>query len=139
MGKVMMALAAALAISGCLARHAAKEIPPPGGCDVCHRYKISSDWELGIATVPLGREGGVLEDSDIVLRELRQLPYHAAVTSKRLSVFAVSATPEVLGDEERGVQCFVCHRSPDPPHQQVRGKFPHPWGETVEIRESAGP
>jgi hypothetical protein len=117
-----------LAVAGCLARHVVMEIPPPGGCDVCHREKIASGWELAIAPIPLGREGGVPEDTDIVLRELQRFPYHKKVPSKRLTVFAAAVKPEAVGDQETGVQCFVCHRSPGPPHEKLRGQFPHPWG-----------
>jgi len=117
-----------LAFAGCLARHMVMEIPPPGGCDACHRQKIASGWEIAIAPVQLGREGGVPDGTDIVLRELQRVPYHKEVPSKRLSVFAASVKPEAVGDQETGVQCFVCHTSPDPPHEKLRGQFPHPWG-----------
>jgi hypothetical protein len=103
------------------------DIPPPGGCDECHRQKISSNWEMGIAPVSLGKEGGVPGDRDIVLRELRSMPYHKEVPSKRLAVFAATAPPQAVGDPETGIQCFVCHRSPGPPHEELRGTFHHPW------------
>ena len=117
-----------LALAGCLARHMVMEIPPPGGCDACHRQKIASGWEITIAPVRLEREGGIPPDADVVLRELQRVPYHKEVPSKRLSVFAASIEPEAVGDQETGVQCFVCHHSPDPPHEKLRGQFPHPWG-----------
>jgi hypothetical protein len=127
--KIALVLVPLLAIFGCLWKHAKMDIPPPGGCDACHRYKISGGWEVAIAPVRLGEAGGIPEDVDIVLRELQQMPYHAEVPTKRLAVYAAAAPPEVVGDEESGIQCFVCHRSPDPPHEKVRGRFHHPWGQ----------
>ncbi|MDW7709482.1 MAG: hypothetical protein SCH98_03330 [Deferrisomatales bacterium] len=125
---VRIAVLAALVAYGCLLRHVTKEIPPPGGCDQCHRYTIAGRWEVSLAPVPLGREGGIPEDTDIILRELRDAPVHRAVPTRRLEVFAAAAPPEAVGDAETGIQCFVCHRSPGPPHRELRGTFPHPWG-----------
>jgi len=114
----------------CVASHLTKEIQPPGGCDQCHRGKIGGGWEVTLAPVPLGREGNTLDAKDLIFREVRQVPYHSAVPTKRLEVFAEAAPAEVVGETEgdRGIQCFVCHRSPDPPHAPLRGQFPHPWG-----------
>ena len=117
----------AVAGAGCLLAHVSREIPPPGGCDQCHRQKIASNWEMAIAPVALGKDGGIPEGSDIALRELRAMPYHQEVPSKRLAVFAAGAPPQAVGDPETGIQCFVCHRSPGPPHQDLRGTFRHPW------------
>lgn len=119
---------AVILVAGCLARHLAMDIPPPGGCDECHRGKIAGNWEVGVAPVELGKAGGIPEGRDIVMRELRQVPFHREVPAKRLEVFAASAPPEVIGSKETGIQCFVCHRSPGPPHEKLRGRFPHPWG-----------
>ncbi len=126
--KTALAAGAALLLAGCLVGHLRKEIPPPGGCDQCHRLKIAGDWEVAITPVQLGREGGIPEDRDIVLREIRQIPYHEKVPASRLEVFAARAAPEKVGNAETGIQCFVCHRSPGPPHERVRATFPHPWG-----------
>jgi hypothetical protein len=122
-------------VAGCALEHVRKDIPPPGGCDACHRHKISSGWEIGITPVRLGRAGGIPEGVDIVLGDLRQFPYHREVPAKRLAVYAAAASPEVIGNEESGIQCFVCHRSPDPPHEEVRGRFPHPWGKKTKSND----
>ncbi|GAB4265631.1 MAG: cytochrome c [Deferrisomatales bacterium] len=125
----------ALAASACVLGHVRKDIPPPGGCDRCHRHKISGNWEVVVSPVQFGREGGIPEDQDIVLRELRRIPYHKEVPAKRLTVFAAAASREVIGDEETGIQCFVCHRSPGPPHEKARGTFDprhHPWKQRNE-------
>jgi hypothetical protein len=125
-----MLLAALLLAGGyaCVASHITKDIQPPGGCDQCHRGKIGGNWEISLAPVSLGKDGGPMEARDLVLREVRQVPYHSGVPTKRLEVFAAAAPPEVVGGEERGIQCFVCHRSPeDPPHKLLRGQFHHPW------------
>lgn len=121
-------LLAALGTAGCLLGHLSKDIPPPGGCDQCHREKIAADWVVEVSPVPLAKDGGLPGDRQVLFRELRQAPVHREVPSKKLEVFAASAPPEAIGDEETGIQCFVCHRSPGPPHEKLRGRFPHPWG-----------
>jgi len=124
---VVVVAGLALASAGCLLAHLSREIPPPGGCDQCHRQKIASNWEMAIAPVTLGKEGGVPEGGDIALRELQSIPYHRDVPSKRLAVFAATAPSAAVGDAETGIQCFICHRSPGPPHEELRGSFHHPW------------
>ncbi len=121
-------LIAPLAMS-CVLTHVTKDIPPPGGCDGCHRAKISSNWEVGLAPVTIGEDGRPPEQQDRVMRELRELPYHERVPDRRLEVFAAAVTPELVGEAETGIQCFVCHRSPEAPHQGMRGSFHHPWGQ----------
>lgn len=125
----------ALTAVGCVIGHLTKDIPPPGGCDQCHRQKIGGDWSLAIAPVQLGEQGGIPEDKDIVMRQLLQVPSHREVPAKRLEVFAAAAPPETVGEAERGIQCFICHRSPGPPHGELRGRFDHPWGKTEQSGE----
>lgn len=127
LGRAASVLLAALAAGGCVLSHVTKDIPPPGGCDSCHRVKISSGWEMGIAPVTLDRDGRPPEQRDRVVRELRQLPYHERVPERSLEIFAAAVTPDVVGEAETGIQCFVCHRSPEAPHQGMRGSFHHPW------------
>ena len=126
-------VAAALVLGGghaCVVGHVTKDIQPPGGCDQCHRGKIGSSWEVSVAPVRLGAEGGVAEAKDVILREVRRVPYHQAVPTKRLEVFAEGVPARAVGGEERGIQCFACHLSPDnPPHESLRGQFPHPLGQ----------
>lgn len=116
----------ALGASACVLSHVRMEIPPPGGCDQCHRAKIAGDWELRASPVALGRDGGGPDVRDIVLKEVQSLPYHQQVPVKKLAVYAAGAAPEAFGSEETGVQCFACHESPGPPHEKSRGH--HPWG-----------
>ena len=121
-----LSIVALLALSACISKHLTMEIPPPGGCDRCHHAKISGNWEVRAAPVVLGKEGGAPEKVDSALRALEAIPYHKEVPVKRLAVYAASAPPETVGDEETGVQCFVCHRSGSPPHdEKMRGR--HPW------------
>jgi hypothetical protein len=134
MSRIAFAALVCLTFLGCIVSHVTKDIPPPGGCDQCHRTKIASDWELSIAPVHLGKEGGIPEDTDIVYGELRQLPYHREVPASRLAVFAAAAPPASIRGGETGIQCFVCHRSPGPPHEKARG-FYHPWGKTNPSKE----
>lgn len=111
--------------AGCITSHVTREIPPPGGCDRCHRQKIAGNWEVAVVPVMQGRAGGTVEPSDIILRDLQAIPYHKEVPTKKLSVYAASAPPEAIGGDETGIQCFICHRTPSPPHEQLRGH--HPW------------
>lgn len=121
-----LSILAALTVSGCISKHLTMEIPPPGGCDQCHHAKIAGNWEVRVAPVVVGKEGGAPEPIDSALRSLQAIPYHKEVPVKRLAVYAASAPPEAVGDEETGVQCFVCHESDKPPHEQkMRGR--HPW------------
>jgi hypothetical protein len=129
MKPVVLGIFAAGLTAACVLGHLTKEVPPPGGCDQCHRLKIAGNWEVAIAPVPLGKGGGIPEDSDVVLREVTSLPYHREVPAKRLAVYAAAARPEAVGTAETGIQCFVCHRSPGPPHETLRGTIPHPWGQ----------
>ncbi len=117
-----------LVAGGCLSAHLAREIPPPGGCDRCHRHRIAGSWEVVLAPARLGREGGIPEDVDVVLRGLTRVPGHDKVPAARLAVYAAGAPPEKVGDPETGIRCFVCHRSPGPPHDKAKATFHHPWG-----------
>jgi hypothetical protein len=130
MKAILLGVAAAGLIAACtFGRHLTMEIPPPGGCDQCHRLKIAGNWELAIAPTPVGRQGGIPEDQDVVLREVQSLPYHREVPARRLAIYAEVTRPEVVGTAETGIQCFICHRSPNPPHETLRGTIPHPWGQ----------
>jgi hypothetical protein len=122
----------AIVLSACAIGHLRKEIQPPGGCDQCHRQRIASGWELSLAPARLGREGGIPEDRDVWLRELLSAPVHRRVPARRLELYAAAAPVERPEDSEKGIQCFVCHKSPSPPHEILRGTFPHPWGKRAE-------
>lgn len=132
MKRIAVAMSLALALSACVVSHLKKEIQPPGGCDQCHRATIAGSWEVSVAPVTLGREGGVPDAADLILRDLRAVPYHSAVPEKKLAVYAAGVPAEALGAEETGIQCFLCHRSPGPPHEKARGH--HPWGRPQEAR-----
>ncbi|MBI5017005.1 MAG: hypothetical protein HZB55_16160 [Deltaproteobacteria bacterium] len=125
--KAIAVAAAVLVTSACIATHLTMEIPPPGGCDQCHRQKIAANWEVSVAPVALGKEGGVPAESDVLLRGLQSVPYHSEVPVRKLAIYAAAAPAGSLGDEETGIQCFQCHRSPGPPHEKARGN--HPWGQ----------
>lgn len=127
MKRIAVAASLALVASACIMSHVTREIPPPGGCDQCHRQKIAANWEVTLAPVPLGREGGLPESSDVAMRDLQAIPYHREVPVQKLAIYAASAPPGALGGEETGIQCFLCHRSPGPPHETTRGY--HPWGQ----------
>lgn len=129
-----LAVLVCCALSGCIGTHLRKEIQPPGGCDQCHRGRILSGWTVGLAPVAFGKDGGMPESRDILLRELRAVPVHAEVPLGRLKVYAATVPPAAVGDSEEGIQCFLCHESPGPPHEGLKGTFPHPWGRPSDHR-----
>ena len=47
---------AALLLGACAMFLPGKAIPPPGGCDHCHKAHITSNWEAGITSAKLQGE-----------------------------------------------------------------------------------
>lgn len=98
----ILLLGAGIAAGCTLAYHAGREIPPPGGCDRCHRVPIAADWQatLGSAEVP---------------RPERRYPW------QRPESGLPAATPP--GEQSLEEACFNCHRSPDLAHADYHGRY----------------
>jgi len=96
----------ALTLGGCAMFLTAKAIPPPGGCDQCHRATISSNWEAGVSTVAL---------HDELDRHNWQKPE------------SVLPDPESPLEQQKITEqrCFRCHRGPDENHRTYRGRYHH--------------
>jgi len=95
-----------LTLGGCAMFLTARAIPPPGGCDQCHKASISSNWEAGISTVAL---------NDELDRYNWQKPE------------SMLSDPESPLEQQKitELRCFRCHRGPDENHRTYRGRYHH--------------
>lgn len=125
MNRFWTPLALAVVMTGCIVSHVTRPVPPPGGCDVCHRVPIGGGWRLAWTPVQW-EEGAPVADVEAKFQALSLAPVHAGVPAGRLRVFAAGVTPEALDAEGMGLQCFACHEAPDVKHAPLRGVFPHP-------------
>jgi len=122
-----LAIATSLLI-GCAGEHLVMEIPPPGGCDRCHKAEIGNDWSAVFTTADPGFQGGP-GISEGYKDQVKALPVHRETPEAKLSVYLDEDEKEAVEPTESGVQCFLCHRAPTPEHRQRLGGFPHPWGD----------
>ncbi|PLX41658.1 MAG: hypothetical protein C0608_04685 [Deltaproteobacteria bacterium] len=111
----------------CAGEHMMMEIPPPGGCDRCHKADIGGDWSAVFTTADPGFQGGP-GISEGYKEKVLALPVHQDTPEAKLSVYLGDDAQEAVEPTESGVQCFLCHRAPTPEHRQRLGGFPHPWG-----------
>lgn len=83
--------------------HGGRAIPPPGGCDQCHRVPVSADWQavLTSAEVPHPGERYPWQRPDAV------------------------GTTEATGPVHQNIEeaCFQCHQSPDLAHADYHGRY----------------
>jgi len=106
MSRQLLLIVAGLALGGCAMFLTAKAIPPPGGCDQCHKFEISSNWEAGLSTAML---------NDELDRHNWQKPE---------SIFPDPESP--LEQQKISEQrCFRCHRGPDEAHKTYQGRYHH--------------
>ena len=93
-------------LGGCAMFLTARSIPPPGGCDKCHKAEISSNWEAGVTTA-------VLQDE--LDRHNWQKPE------------ALFPDPESPLEQQKisELQCVRCHKSPDALHRGYQGRYHH--------------
>lgn len=96
-------------LTACTMFTAWRSIPPPGGCDECHKVPISSNWQLSFKPVTLTDEHG---------RESFQTE---AATMPRTSKPASSLDRQKVEE----LSCFECHNTPNATHQPLKGKFHH--------------
>lgn len=99
-------LLAALLGGGCAMFGSWKAIPPPGGCDQCHKKAINADWQVAYSPVTLSDESG---------RNAWQKPE---------SVMPPQSSPleQMKVTEER---CFRCHKGPNKAHTEYKGRYHH--------------
>ncbi|MBN1142289.1 MAG: cytochrome C [Deltaproteobacteria bacterium] len=99
-------LALYAAVLGCAMLGSWRAIPPPGGCDQCHKEQISADWQVAYAPAIISTERGgeSWQRPDSVLP-----PQPSPLEQKKIT-------------EQ---QCFRCHKSPDRAHREYRGNYHH--------------
>jgi hypothetical protein len=102
---VLVIVVVASVLLGCAMLTAWQSIPPPGGCDQCHKFKISANWVASFESVKSVDETGQItgQKSGTVLDKT------------------------ILGDMEPQEvpeqYCFRCHKSPDGVHLDYKGSY----------------
>lgn len=96
-------------LTACTMFTAWRSIPPPGGCEECHKVQITSNWQLSYKPSTLSDERGNLSFQT------------EAATMPRLDKPATSVDRQKMEE----LSCFQCHNAPDPSHKPLRGKFHH--------------
>jgi len=96
-------------ICGCAMFTAWQAIPPPGGCDQCHKIPISTNWQLAYKAPILSDERN---------RDYFQTPeYNMPRTDKPASSL------EVRKVEDQ--KCFESHKAPNEAHKGKMGRYHH--------------
>lgn len=102
-----LTLMTVLFICGCAMFGAWKTIPPPGGCDQCHKLEISDNWTVAVGTARLTDEQG---------KNYWQQPE---------SVLTAEPTSPLEEQKITEQRCFRCHKEPDKAHRQYKGRYHH--------------
>ena len=100
---------AIFSLTACSMFTAWRSIPPPGGCDECHKVPITSNWQLSIKPVTLTDENNRLSFQT------------EEATMPRLDKPASNIDRRKVEE----VSCFACHNAPDASHKAMKGKFHH--------------
>jgi hypothetical protein len=96
-----------IGICGCAMFGAWKSIPPPGGCDRCHKVAISNNWTVTVSAAKLTDERG---------HNYWQQPESIAPEEP------ASPLEEKKITEQR---CFRCHKEPNKAHRKYLGTYHH--------------
>ena len=104
--RLLLTLMITLALGGCAMFLTAQAIPPPGGCDKCHKTSISNNWEAGITVVKLNDE----------------LDRHSWQKPEALFPDPESPLEQQKVTESR---CFRCHKGPNELHRNYSGRYHH--------------
>jgi hypothetical protein len=96
-------------LSACAMFTAWRAIPPPGGCDECHKVPISANWQVSYRPADI--------NSDL----------HGASFQTPQSVLPPPERPASPEEKQKveELTCFECHNSPDAVHKGMKGKFHH--------------
>jgi hypothetical protein len=97
-------------LTACSMFSAWRSIPPPGGCEECHKVPISANWQLTYRPATLYDERG---------GQPFQTPESMQPTN--------TSKPNSPLDKRKVEQasCFECHKSPDAAHKSMKGNFHH--------------
>jgi hypothetical protein len=96
-------------LSSCAMFTAWRAIPPPGGCDECHKVQISTNWQVSYRPADL--------TSDLHVVSFQTPESLMPKTEKPASVQEKQKVEELT--------CFECHNAPDAAHKSMKGKFHH--------------
>jgi len=96
-------------LSACAMFTAWRAIPPPGGCEECHKIPISANWQVTYRPADLS--------SDL----------HGASFQTPESLMPRTERPASIQEKQKveELSCFECHNSPDAAHKSMKGKFHH--------------
>jgi hypothetical protein len=100
---------ALVAISGCTMFAAWKSIPPPGGCDQCHKVAISNNWQATYKPADISNEQGRLSFQTPEFNQPYLGGQQSPLDEKKV--------------EEKA--CFDCHKSPSAAHRDRKGRYHH--------------
>ncbi len=98
-----------LFICGCAMFRSWQSIPPPGGCDQCHRIPISADWQM-VYKAP-------------ILSDERNRDYFVTPEYNMPRTDQPSSSLELRKVED--LRCFDCHKSPNIAHKGRTGHYHH--------------
>jgi len=84
-------------------------IPPPGGCDQCHKVPISANWQLAYKAP--------------ILSDERNRDYFQTSEYNMPRTDQPASSLELRKDDEQ--KCFDCHKSPNAAHKGRMGRFHH--------------
>jgi hypothetical protein len=110
--KFFAAVLIVLMISGltaCTMFTAWRSIPPPGGCEECHKVPISNNWQVSYRPANLSDERG---------REYFQTEEYNMPRVDKPAAFLDRRKVEEAS-------CFDCHNAPNSAHKQLKGRFHH--------------
>ena len=96
-------------ICGCAMFTAWQSIPPPGGCDQCHKVPISANWQLAYKAP--------------ILSDERNRDYFQTPEYNMPSIDKPASSLEVRKLEDQ--KCFACHKSPNEAHKAKMGHYHH--------------
>ena len=109
MSHVLVTLTSLVFLCGCAMVGAWKSIPPPGGCDQCHTVAITADWGVTYSAPHLTDE--------------RNREYFQSAQATMGKGDKPTSPLDLQKVEE--LQCFECHRSPNPKHLERKGRYHH--------------
>lgn len=107
---ITLLLAATLyMLSACAMFTAWRSIPPPGGCEECHKIPISANWQVSYRPASL--------TSDL----------HVPPFQTPESLMPRTDRPESRQEKQKveELSCFECHNAPNAAHKSLKGKFHH--------------
>lgn len=104
---LLLATLSVMILVGCAMFKSWKSIPPPGGCDQCHRVPIAYNWVLVYQPVTLNDESGKL------------------AWQQPESLQTKTPTDRLEQQKMTEQRCFRCHKGPNEAHSDRVGRYHH--------------